>query len=249
MWDPVQTCATYEADERNTADAIDTADPVDATGTPVFPLAFCDRLRMATDGTGVTTLVGAFGCPLQCKMCINPHTWQGHTDGKPDFERVTPTELYDRVKIDHLYYLATGGGITFGGGEPLLHTAFIEAFRAVCPPEWHIYAESCLNIPGAHIPVAARVVDHFFVDVKDMNAGIYTAYTGQDHTLVKQNLRTLLALVGADRITVRVPRIPHFNTEDDIEASVAELRAMGVTELDVFPYKKSKGFDPGCAPL
>ena len=205
--------------------------------TPTFPLAFCDRLRMATDGAGVTALVGAFGCPLQCKLCINPQTWQGRSDGKPPFERVTPTELYDRVKIDNLYYLATGGGVTFGGGEPLLHTDFITAFREVCHPDWRIYAESCLNIPEENLRAAARVVDHFFIDIKDMNPAIYRAYTGKDNTLVKANLALLLSLVGAHRITVRVPSIPDFNTEADTEASVRELQAMGVTSLDRFAYK------------
>ncbi len=204
---------------------------------PTFPLAFCDRLRMATDGAGVTALVGAFGCPLQCKLCINPQTWQGRSDGKPPFERVTPTELYDRVKIDNLYYLATGGGVTFGGGEPLLHTDFITAFREVCHPDWRIYAESCLNIPEENLRAAARVVDHFFIDIKDMNPAIYRAYTGKDNTLVKGNLALLLSLVGAHRITVRVPSIPDFNTEADTEASVRELQAMGVTSLDRFAYK------------
>ena len=200
-------------------------------------MAFCDRLRMATDGAGVTALVGAYGCPLQCKLCINPQTWQGRSDGKPPFERVTPTELYDRVKIDNLYYLATGGGVTFGGGEPLLHTDFITAFRGIVPREWHIYAESCLNIPEDNLRAAARVVDHFFIDIKDMNPAIYRAYTGKDNTLVKSNLALLLSLVGADRITVRVPSIPDFNTEADTEASVRELHAMGVTSLDRFAYK------------
>ena len=204
---------------------------------PTFPLAFCDRLRMATDGAGVTALVGAYGCPLQCKLCINPQTWQGRSDGKPPFERVTPTELYDRVKIDNLYYLATGGGVTFGGGEPLLHTDFITAFREVCHPDWRIYAESCLNIPEENLRAAARVVDHFFIDIKDMNPAIYRAYTGKDNTLVKANLALLLSLVGAHRITVRVPSIPDFNTEADTEASVRELQAMGVTSLDRFAYK------------
>jgi pyruvate formate lyase activating enzyme len=192
---------------------------------------------MATDGAGVTALVGAYGCPLQCKLCINPQTWQGRSDGKPPFERVTPTELYDRVKIDNLYYLATGGGVTFGGGEPLLHTDFITAFRAVVPKEWRIYAESCLNIPEENLRAAARVVDHFFIDIKDMNPAIYRAYTGKDNTLVKANLALLLSLVGAHRITVRVPSIPDFNTEADTEASVRELQAMGVTSLDRFAYK------------
>ena len=204
---------------------------------PTFPLAFCDRLRMATDGAGVTALVGAYGCPLQCKLCINPQTWQGRSDGKPPFERVTPTELYDRVKIDNLYYLATGGGVTFGGGEPLLHTDFITAFREVCHPDWRIYAESCLNIPEENLRAAARVVNHFFIDIKDMNPAIYRAYTGKDNTLVKANLALLLSLVGAHRITVRVPSIPDCNTEADTEASVRELQAMGVTSLDRFAYK------------
>ena len=204
---------------------------------PTFPLAFCDRLRMATDGAGVTALVGAYGCPLQCRLCINPQTWQGRTDGKPPFTRVTPAELYDRVKIDNLYYLATGGGVTFGGGEPLLHTEFLTAFRAVIPKEWHLYAESCLHIPEANVRAAASVVDHFFVDIKDMNPEIYRTYTGRDNTLVKSNLALLLSLVGADRITVRVPSIPGFNGQADVEASVRELTEMGITSLDRFTYR------------
>ena len=208
-----------------------------AQALPTFPLAFCDRLRMATDGAGVTALVGAYGCPLQCKLCINPQTWQGRTDGKPTFTRVTPEELYDRVKIDNLYYLATGGGVTFGGGEPLLHTDFLAAFHAVIPKEWHLYAETCLHIPEKRVRAAATVVDHFFVDIKDMNPTIYKAYTGQDNAPVKENLALLLSLVGADRITVRVPRIPDFNTAADVEASVRELKEMGITMLDLFDYK------------
>ena len=200
-------------------------------------MAFCDRLRMATDGAGVTALVGAYGCPLQCKLCINPQTWQGRTDGKPPFVRVTPSELYDQVKIDNLYYLATGGGVTFGGGEPLLHTEFLAAFRRIVPAEWRIYAESCLHIPEANVRTAASVVDHFFVDIKDMDPTIYSAYTGRDNTLVKSNLALLLSLVGADRITVRVPSIPGFNGQEDVEASVRELTEMGITSTDRFAYK------------
>ena len=206
--------------------------------TPTFPLAFFDRLRMATDGRGVTALVGAYGCPLQCRMCINPYTWHPRTDGKPSFRRVTPAELYDKVRQDNLYYLATGGGVTFGGGEPLLHTAFLEAFRTLCPPEWHICAESCLHLPASHIPAAARAVDHCMIDIKDMNPAIYKAYTGQDNACVKENLRTLLALVGKERITVRVPRIPGFNTEADVAASLSELTAMGLADFDILTYKE-----------
>ena len=218
-------------------DMTDNTAPVTAS-PPTFPLAFFDRLRMATDGAGVTALVGAFGCPLRCKLCINPQTWHRRADGTLPFTRVTPAELYDKVRIDSLYYLATGGGVTFGGGEPLLHTAFITAFRQTVPKEWRIYAESCLNVPEDNVRAAARVVDHFFIDIKDMNPAIYKAYTERDNTPVKSNLALLLSLVGADRVTLRVPRIPGFNTDADVEASVRELSDMGVTLFDVFTYKQ-----------
>ena len=213
---------------------------MDAMMTPTFPLAFLDRLRMATDGAGVTALVGAYGCPLECRLCINPQTWHERADGKPSFERVTPEELYERVRIDSLYYIATDGGITFGGGEPLLHAEFISAFRAICPKDWRIYAESCLNVPRELIFVAAAAVDWFFVDIKDMDPAVYRAYTGRDNALVKENLALLLSLVGPDRITVRVPHIPGNNTDAHVEASVAELTAMGIRHLDVFTYKEPR---------
>ncbi len=106
---------------------------------------------------------------------------------------LSPLSLYERVKIDDIYFLATNGGITFGGGEPLLHMDFITAFRRIVPKEWHIYAESCLHIPEENVRAAALVVDHFFVDVKDMDPAIYKAYTGKDNTPVKENLSLLLS--------------------------------------------------------
>ena len=198
-----------------------------------FPLVFLDRLRMATDGTGVTALVGAYGCPLACRMCINPKTWKAETP----FAWLTPEELYDRVKQDSLYYLATGGGVTFGGGEPLNHADFIAAFRAIVPQAWHLYAETSLYVPAEQVAVAAGCIDHFYVDIKDTNPDIYRAYTGHDNTLPMENLTRLLALTGPDRVTVRVPRIPGFNTAEDTDASVRRLEKMGVGQIDRFVYR------------
>ncbi len=209
------------------------------SGTPRFPLCFFSRLRMATDGKGVTALVGAYGCPLACKLCINPRTWAPAEEGK-DFSWVTPEELYDKTKQDNLYYLATGGGITFGGGEPLLHTDFIKAYRNLCPSEWHFCAESCLNIPEHHVIEAASCIDQFMIDIKDANPEIYRSYTGKDNARTIDNLALLLSLVGTDRITVRVPRIPGFNTEADTERSVELLSAMGIKHFDRFTYKIPK---------
>ena len=196
-----------------------------------FPLLAISRLRMTTDGAGVTTLVAAAGCPLRCGWCLNPQSWNGAAKAEP----VTPKTLYDRVKVDDLYFRTTGGGVTFGGGEPLLHADFIAAFRKICGVDWKIRAETSLNVPRTCVETAA-CVDEFIVDIRDMNPTIYRAYTGCENTRVIENLKRLLETVGADRVLARVPRIPDYNTDADTDRSIDALRALGVKRFDRFNY-------------
>ena len=199
-------------------------------GEPMFPLLSLSRLRMEVDGEGVTTLIAGAGCPLSCKWCINQKILQ--TTPTP----VTARELFDRVKIDDLYFQATGGGVTFGGGESLLHIDFIRQFRTLCGNRWKIYAETSLCIPQTAVETATRCVDGFIVDIKDMDPEIYRAYTGKEAALAHSNLEYLLSLVGPERILVRIPLIPDFNTKEAQSRSVETLKAMGFTRLDPFSY-------------
>ncbi|MBO7376836.1 MAG: radical SAM protein [Clostridia bacterium] len=200
---------------------------------PTFPLWRLDRLRMSTDGEGITTLVGAHGCALRCRYCINP----GCFDDSEKVEHVTPEELYERVKRDDLYFRATNGGVTFGGGEPLIHAGFIAAFRRTVPAEWRICAETSLNLPEENVVTAAGCVDCFFVDVKETSEEIYKKYTGADNARAMSNLALLLSLAGSGRVVVRLPLIPGFNTEGDRERSLALLRSMGAERFDLFTYR------------
>lgn len=203
--------------------------------TPLrLPVTAISRHRLATDGIGVTTLVGSYGCPLTCRYCINPHAWNPET--LPKCRQMTPEDLYEQVKIDNLYFLATGGGITFGGGESLLHADFIHAFREVCGREWRLAVESSLNIPTNQLLTAIDAVDDFIVDIKDMNPDIYQAYTGQKNDQVLTNLAVLRDKVSPDHIVIRVPCIPEFNTPEDVSSSVQILTEMGFSTIDVFPY-------------
>ena len=85
-----------------------------------FPLLSIARHRMGTDGAGITTLVAGAGCPLRCAFCINKKLLQ---ETAP--QNILASELLERVRADDLYFRATGGGITFGGGEALLHADFM----------------------------------------------------------------------------------------------------------------------------
>ena len=74
------------------------------------------RHRIGVDCEGVTTLVAFHGCPLRCKYSLNSKALSLNGVWK----RFIPEELYNHVKQDDLYFRATGGGVTFGGGEPLI---------------------------------------------------------------------------------------------------------------------------------
>jgi pyruvate formate lyase activating enzyme len=201
--------------------------------TVTAPIVTCARLRMQTDGKGITTLVCFHGCPLRCRYCINPFSFAEDTKR----ESLTPQQLYDRVKIDALYFLATGGGVTFGGGEPLLYGRFLQEFRQICGQDWHLCAETSLNVPREQVELAAGCIDHFYVDCKDTNPDIYRRYTGRNNEKMLENLQFLLSLVGPERITVRLPLIPEYNTEEDRQHSRDALQKMGIQKFDLFTYR------------
>lgn len=196
------------------------------------PFIAVNRHRLATDGEGVTTLVAFYGCPLRCQYCLNPQCLQ--VNGV--WRRLTPGELYSEVEIDDLYFIATGGGICFGGGEPLLYPDFIRTFSKLMNPEWKLTVETSLNVPLENIKTIATLVQMWYIDIKDFSPTIYNAYTGKDNTQVIRNLVWLAANGYADKVILRLPLIPDYNTEEDRLLSQQRLEALGFAHFDKFTY-------------
>ena len=194
------------------------------------------RHRLSTDGDGVTTLVAFHGCPLHCRYCLNP---QSLGDGGR-FREYTPESLYREVRIDELYFLATNGGVTFGGGEPCLRPDFIRRFRELCGDSWHINLETSLNVPADNIASLLPVVNTLIIDIKDLNPEIYRNYTGQDNSLVLSNLRLIADSGRQNDCIIRIPLIPEFNTNADRDASRVALEQLGFTRFDLFTYQIRK---------
>lgn len=191
------------------------------------------RLRINTDGDGVSTLIGCRGCPLRCAYCINPFTW----DNSLKHERYSVDELYDEVKIDNLYFLATEGGIVFGGGEPLLYSGFIKEFiEKYSGTGWKFRLETSLSVKREALENIIHDIDYFIVDTKDMDKTRYELYTKGDYDLFLSNLKYLLETVGSDRIMVRVPKIPKLNTYADVRSNYEILKSMGFSEIEIFDY-------------
>lgn len=194
------------------------------------------RHRLSTDGDGVTTLVAFHGCPLRCRHCLNP---QALVEAAR-FRAYSPEELYTETRIDELYFIATNGGVTFGGGEPGLYPHFIRDFRVLCGNDWQINIETSLNVPTANIERLLPVVNTWIIDIKDMNPNTYSDYTGQTNKLVLDNLRLIAKSGRQSDCIVRIPLIPGYNTDTDCEASRKALEALGFDRFDLFTYKIRK---------
>lgn len=194
------------------------------------------RHRLSTDGDGVTTLVAFHGCTLRCRYCLNPHSLG---DGSR-FKDYTPESLYDETRIDELYFFATNGGVTFGGGEPCMRPEFICEFRSFCGPGWNLNLETSLNVPTTNIEALLPIVNTLIIDIKDMNPDIYRAYTGQGNDRVIDNLRLIAGQGRQSDCIIRLPLIPDLNTDAERTESRSTLEALGFTRFDSFIYQIRK---------
>lgn len=191
------------------------------------------RLRLGTDGQGVTTLVGFWGCPLRCKYCLNPQC----RDKNAKVVNISPKELYDIAKKDEFYYVATKGGITFGGGEPLLYAEFIKEVLLCGANKWHTSVETSFNVPTNNLISLKDYVDEFIVDVKDMNSATYMEYTGKDNSLVIKNLEYMRRENLHGKLKIRMPFIPEYNDIDSVKKSQKKLHELGITNVEFLKYR------------
>lgn len=196
-----------------------------------IPIIVISNLRMGLDGGGVRSLIIANGCLLSCRYCLNDFC---HYYPENRLKNYSVDELYKDVSKYKLYYLATNGGITFGGGEPLLYYDFILKFCNEHANDFSINIETSLNVNIPNLEKIAELINCFIVDIKDMNPEIYKKYTGLNNDLVLCNLKRLEPF--SHKVILRVPRIPCYNRDEDVKNSIEQLKKMGYNRFDIFNY-------------
>ena len=132
------------------------------------------------DGPGSRFIIFFAGCPLRCKFCHNPDTW--------DMSKgtlYTADELIKEAWGCHSYW-GTKGGITVSGGEPLFQIDFlIELFTKA--KEKNI--NTCIDTSGAcftregpwfeKFNKLMEVTDILLMDIKHIDEEEHIKLTGQ----------------------------------------------------------------------
>ncbi len=192
---------------------------------------YISRHRIGSDGDGIRTLLSFTGCNLDCKFCINKELRSITPDGK----WYSPQELLDEVLVDKYYFLVSDGGVTFSGGEPLLHAEFIREFAELAIPHgMNIYVETSLNVAEEAVKTVERYVSKWIVDIKDSRPEVYERYTGCSMDLVNRNFLFLWEEDAS--VHMRVPVIPGYNTETEVNNALQSNNLRWAEELEKFDY-------------
>jgi len=152
---------------------------------------------------------------------------------------MTVDEVYAEVAKDEVFYRASGGGVTIGGGEVTVWADFAAALLARCEDAGFGTAiETCGYANWRQLWKVARRADEVLYDVKHLDDTIHRQFTGVDTTIIQRNLKTLLRRHPA--VVVRIPVIPGVNDDPGtIRDMACRMRALGVTRpIELLPYHR-----------
>lgn len=128
-------------------------------------------------------------------------------------------EVMRDILKDKAYYEASGGGVTFSGGECMLQIDFLEELLKECKKYGiHTAVDTAGHVPYKRFEQVIPYTDLFLYDFKCFDSEKHKLYTGVGNELILENLKRLL--FEQKRLWIRIPVIPTVND------TVEEMRAI-----------------------
>ena len=175
--------------------------------------------------------------PKKCNLCGNCTIYCPKDAREICGKEYTAEELLKIILRDKDFYIASGGGVTFSGGECMLRIDFLEEALRLCKENGiHTAVDTAGHVPYAYFEKILPFTDLFLYDVKCFNNEKHKKHTGVGNELILENLKRLLR-VGKP-IWVRIPIIPTVNdTREEMQAIRALLDAHGHPDkIELLPY-------------
>jgi pyruvate formate lyase activating enzyme len=169
---------------------------------------------------------------------------------------VTAGAIMDTILRDRDYYEASGGGVTFSGGEPFFQFPALKTLLERCREEGLDTAvETSGQADPALLAEAAPLVSRFLLDLKTADPWRLEEVCGGDGTVFRN-----IAWLGAHQasggagnpaarsgaaairksgflVTGRIPVIPGFNADEESITAIFALAARhGIRQVELLPY-------------
>lgn len=186
------------------------------------------------DGPGIRYVMFLQGCPLRCKFCHNPDTWE-----KGQGSVMNSGQIIEEIRQYQSFYKSSGGGVTASGGEPTLQPEFVEAvFSGVR----EIGLNTALDTSGFVKPDKTEsllaLTDLVILDIKEISKEAHMSLAGVDNALIKNFAREVEKR--------RIPMWIRHVIIPGITGSIESLRLLGeflgqftmVERVEILGYHK-----------
>ncbi len=186
------------------------------------------------DGPGLRLVVFLQGCPMRCKYCHNPDTWELNTGKKMTIDEIM--QEYNKKKN---FYV--NGGITLTGGEPLMQMEFVTELFRVCHKKG---IHTCLDTSGvtftpentARFDELMKYTSLVMLDLKHIDPIEHVELTQQKNDNILAFARYL-----SDKdipVWIRHVVVPGITQNDKYLFELGEFigTLKNVKALDVLPY-------------
>lgn len=185
------------------------------------------------DGPGVRYVVFLQGCRLRCAYCHNPDTWS-----LKDGQEIEAAELLRTIKRYLPYFQASGGGVTFSGGEPLLQPDFLLEMLKLCKDAGIHTALDTAGVGRGRYKEILEFTDLVIFDVKHVTPQGYKELTGMEISAVEQFLRELAQ--SAVPVWVRHVVVPGITDSKEHILSVKKYiqQLPQVVKFELLPYHR-----------
>ena len=147
-------------------------------------------------------------------------------------------QVMNEIKKETLLMDTSMGGVTFSGGEPLLHHAFLLELLKACGEE---NIHRCIDTTGftkkETLLKVADKTEHFLFDLKLMDSVKHKEWTGVSNELILENLQLLTSL--GKTMNIRIPLIKGVNDdEENIQQSAKFIASLAGENpiVNVLPY-------------
>lgn len=208
--------------------------------------------------------VGAATCGAPCVAACPGQAVSLSTEGKPIIDRarctrsgncsracyygalqvigrrMTVADVLAEIEKDRPFYRRSGGGVTIGGGEPLLQAQFVTRLLEKCRQRYlHTAIESSAFGSPQHLQQMLAHVDLAYFDLKHMDSEQHRKLTGVGNELILHNLKAVLATQPPCEVILRVTIVPGRNdSEDNLSATARFATEVGCKKLELVPYHR-----------
>jgi pyruvate formate lyase activating enzyme len=217
---------------------------ISAKAEKMYSPAKCIKCRSCVEVCAVNAITlsdkGIMTNPDQCTTCgkcaeVCP-TKAIEMSGKV----MSVSEIMEIIEKEKVFFDQSGGGVTFSGGEPLIHSKMLIELLDECKKrKIHTAIDTAGYSSTETLLGIAKRTDLFLYDLKLLNPNLHRKWTNAGNDLILKNLKTL-AETGI-HIIIRIPLIGGINdTDENLEQTAKFISGLAgrKKEVHLLPYHK-----------